>query len=203
MKAVDQTRSAIKAMFMLAGCLLCLTGNGWTNAMAAQIVVAPDGDDVNPGTSERPLATLAAAQRAVREQVAASLEADLVVRIQEGVYTLEETLAFGPEDAGCERFAVTYAAAPDARVVVSGGAGIAGWERGEGELWTVQVPGVKAGEWYFRQLWVNGRRAIRARMPNADDRRPVRKLEGFKVDEDLKSKTLSFGTGLLADWDNV
>ncbi len=168
-----------------------------------QIVVSPGGDDTNPGTPAQPLATLSAAQETVREVVAAGLEADLVVRIQEGVYELADTLAFGAEDSGSERFAVTYAAAPGARVVVSGGTVIDGWEKHEGELWTAQVPGVKENEWYFRQLWVNGRRAIRARMPNAGDRGPRRKLEGFKVDNELTSTILSFNPDLLEEWGNL
>ena len=33
-------------------------------------------------------------------------------------------------------------------------------------MWTARIPEVAAGSWYFEQLWVNGRRATRARTPN-------------------------------------
>ena len=39
------------------------------------------------------------------------------------------------------------------------------------------MPEVKAGQWYFRQLFVNGKRGIRARTPNADDKTPWWKIE--------------------------
>ena len=51
--------------------------------------------------------------------------------------------------------------------MLSGGCKIGGWQRGPGQLWTTELPAVKAGQWYFRQLFVDGRRAIRARTPNA------------------------------------
>src|SRR5262249_16316580 len=34
-------------------------------------------------------------------------------------------------------------------------------------LWTVQIPSVQEGKWYFRQLFINGERKTRARTPNA------------------------------------
>src|SRR6185369_10105417 len=39
-------------------------------------------------------------------------------------------------------------------------------------IWTTELPAVKAGPWYFRQLFINGKRATRARTPNADDKTP-------------------------------
>ena len=45
-------------------------------------------------------------------------------------------------------------------------------EKGKGRLWTTEVPEVKAGRWHFRQLYVGGRRAVRARTPNIDDKTP-------------------------------
>jgi len=38
-------------------------------------------------------------------------------------------------------------------------------------------PGVKASQWYFEQLWVNGQRATRARTPNKFYYYMLRKLE--------------------------
>ena len=46
-----------------------------------------------------------------------------------------------------------------------GGRVIRGWQQGEGPLWTAEVPEVKAGAWYFRQLFVNGERRARGRLP--------------------------------------
>ncbi len=132
----------------------------------ADLYVAPDGNDDNPGTADAPLATIARARDLLRPRIAAGLDSDLLVLVRGGNYRLERPLAFGPEDSGTECHAVTYAARPGEKVVLSGGRKIAGWRRGQGPIWTVDLPTVKAGQWYFRQLFVNDRRAVRARTPN-------------------------------------
>jgi hypothetical protein len=50
--------------------------------------------------------------------------------------------------------------------VLSGGRTLTGWKPGENGIWTLHLPEVAAGRWYFEQLFVNGRRATRARSPN-------------------------------------
>ena len=53
-------------------------------------------------------------------------------------------------------------------MTLSGGRRITGWKKtSQGSLWTAEVPGVKEGEWYFRELFVNGERRQRARSPNS------------------------------------
>jgi hypothetical protein len=139
-------------------------------AKTVELHVATNGNDGNPGTAAAPFATLAKAQDAVRAKVAAGLSGDVRVSIHGGVYSLIETLTFGPEDSGTEKYSITYAAAPGDEVVLSGGRRITGWKKGAGEIWTAELPEVKAGNWYFRQLFVGGKRAIRARTPNAGDK---------------------------------
>jgi hypothetical protein len=136
---------------------------------AADFYVAPNGQDTNPGTADAPFATLARARDAVREKIAAGLDKDILVSIHGGVYPQTEALSFGPADSGTENHAVTYASAPGEQVVLSGGRAISGWQKGSGEIWTTQIPDVQAGKWYFRQLFVNGVRATRARTPNASE----------------------------------
>src|SRR5690606_14261332 len=50
----------------------------------------------------------------------------------------------------------------------SGGRAIRGFKRDplNPEIWSVEIPEVREGKWHFRQLFVNGKRAIRARTPN-------------------------------------
>ena len=97
----------------------------------------------------------------------------VTVYLRGGVYTLSAPLVFLPEDSGTAKCPITYAAYPGEKVVLSGGRAITGWKKAaEGgqdnrpELWTAEVPGVKEGEWYFHQLFVNGQRRQRARSPN-------------------------------------
>ena len=76
------------------------------------------------------------------------------------------------EDSGTAECPVTWRAAQGERVLLSGGVRISGtWQKGVDGIWSVAVPGVRNG-WNFRQLFVNGKRAIRARFPNADQANP-------------------------------
>jgi hypothetical protein len=125
------------------------------------IYMAADGSDSNPGTAEKPMATLEAARDAVRQQREPGRAARVV--IADGTYPLRGTVEFTPEDSG-----VIYEAAPGAKPVFSGGTRITSWKKQGEHLWQAKLPDVAAGDWYFEQLWVNGRRATRARTPNED-----------------------------------
>ena len=156
--------------------LLLVSLGSLHGAIAADYYVAPNGNDANPGTAKKPFATLARARDAVREKVAVGLDRNWLVLVRGGTYPQPGTLAFGPEDSGTERYSITYAAAPGEKVVLDGGRRITGWKKGEGEIWRAELPEVKAGKWYFRQLFVNGQRAVRARTPNLDDPVPWWKI---------------------------
>lgn len=147
-------------------------GSRNTEANNADFYVAPNGNDSNPGTAAAPFATLSRARDAVRKKVSGGLTGDVLVLIHGGTYQQTETLTFGPEDSGTRKYSITYAAGPGGKVVLSGGKRITGWKKGPSAIWTTEIPEVKAGQWYFRQLFINGKRAIRARTPNADDKTP-------------------------------
>lgn len=134
---------------------------------AADLYVAPSGRDTNPGTRERPLASLAGARDVLRTlRTQGALTAPVRVLVQDGHYALSSPLDFTSADSGSAPAPITYEALPGARPVFSGGRRITGWQRGPDGLWTARVPEVRAGQWYFEQLWVNGQRATRARSPN-------------------------------------
>jgi len=169
----------------------------------ADFCVATDGNDANPGTGEKPFATPARARDAVRRLVAEGLKGDVTVEIRGGTYELSETLKFGPEDSGNEKHSVTWAASPGVKVIWSGGRKVTGWKRGEDETWSAAVPGVRQGKWCFHQLWVNGRRAVRARSPNRDAETPYWQMTGAELAKDFKRYTFTFAPGLLGNWKNV
>jgi len=146
---------------------------------------APHGSDKNPGTKDRPFASPLRAQQAVRELKRDGVTEDILVTIGGGVYFLDTPLVFGPEDSGTERHAITYAAAPGESPLLSGGRVITGWRelkqepaavssKAGGKLWFARIPAVKTGDWFFRELFVNGRRRVRARSPNTGHFRVVK-----------------------------
>ena len=144
-------------------------------AGAVTFYVAPDGNDAWSGRSARPnaersdgpLASLDGARRAVRALKAKGpLSEPVDVLIAAGTYPLEKPVVFEPADSGTAECPVTYRAAPGAKPVFSGGRPIRGFKKQSDGTWSVHLPEVAAGKWYFEQLYVDGRRATRARSPN-------------------------------------
>ncbi|MCX7424566.1 MAG: right-handed parallel beta-helix repeat-containing protein [Planctomycetia bacterium] len=170
-------------------------------AAGADFYVAPNGKDTNPGMAAAPFATVVKARDAVRQKIAAGLDHDIVVQIGGGTYPQTETLVFGPEDSGTEKHSITYAAAPGESAVLSGGRAIAGWRKGTGQIWTAELPDVKAGKWYFRQLFVNGRRAVRANTLNGNQWWNIQPQPG-NVDANNATLTLGVDHPIQA-WNNV
>ena len=142
---------------------------------AETLYLTPQGSDhwsgrlpkANVTRSDGPLASLEGARDAVRRLRAPGKPLEPVhVVIADGVYALPRTLMLTPDDSGSPEAPIVYEAAPNAHPVFSGGRRITGFQHGADGIWTAHVPDVQAGSWYFEQLWVNGRRATRARTPN-------------------------------------
>lgn len=146
-----------------------------TPAGAATLYVAPDGNDAwsgklehaNAGRTDGPLASLAGARNALRRVKAqGTLSEAVCVEVAAGTYPLTEPLVFEPQDSGTAAAPIVYRAAKSAAPVFTGGRKIHGFTAAEDGRWKVHLPEVAAGKWYFEDLYVNGRRAIRAREPN-------------------------------------
>ncbi|MBX7254915.1 MAG: right-handed parallel beta-helix repeat-containing protein [Candidatus Hydrogenedentes bacterium] len=131
---------------------------------AETFYLSPSGNDANPGTEAAPFATLEKARDAARTAKSSAKDGVSVV-IAGGVYTLDKPVVFTPEDSGTAERPVKYVAKEGEQPVFRGGRTITGWKRAEGDLWTVEIPEVKAGTWYFRQLFVNGERRPRTKLP--------------------------------------
>ncbi len=180
----------------------------WAAVSGLTLHVSPSGSDAGDGSAAKPFATPARAQQEVRKLAAGGLKQPVTVLLGAGTYELAQPLTFTPADGGSEAHGVTYAAAPSQRAILSGGRRIAGWKDVGGGLWQAQAPGVKEGKWHFRQLWINGRRAVRARTPNADTMLPpppsaCLQLKDASLAGDLSSHTYTFPPGLLKEWKNL
>jgi len=125
-------------------------------ALAVQLEVSPKG----------PLKSLEAARDKIRALKQSGLNEAVTVMVRAGTYRLTRPFVLKPEDSGTAEHPIVYAAHPGERVVISGGRAIGGWRKSEGSLWTTQVDDVRDGKLYFRQLFVQGQRAQRARTPN-------------------------------------
>lgn len=145
------TAGAAETIFVSAG-----GNNDWSGRLENPNAEATDG----------PVASLAAARDAVRRLKASGVEGPIRVVIAEGVYPITEPVVYTPHDSGAPDGPITYEAAPGAKPLVHGGRIIRGWTQGADGVWTAKIPDVAEGKWYFEQLWVNGRRAVRAREPD-------------------------------------
>jgi hypothetical protein len=155
--------------------------------VSAQTVfyVSPAGSDANPGTRERPFQSISRAQQAVRA-VRPRPVTETAVLLAGGPYALDQALVFTAADSGSQNVPVVYRALPGETPVLSGGRKITGWVRdGETARWKARVEDLN-----FRQLYVNGRRAIRARGGPLPDLEPH--------GDDRYSTTLA----AMADWRN-
>ena len=77
------------------------------------------------------------------------------LRLHAGTYRLSQPVILRPEDSHTRIIAEEGA-------VLNGGVRITGWRR-QGKLWVADVPEWNGRPLEFRQMWVNGRKAIRAR----------------------------------------
>jgi hypothetical protein len=152
-------------------------------AGAADIWVSPTGSDQNPGTKEKPLASVAAAVRQGRELrrlADPSVQSGVHILLRGGEYRLYEPLFFRPEDSGTASNPTVVEAAPGEKPVLSGGVSVKGWRKttsklpglpaaAQGNVWVAEAPRVNGRVLEFRQLWINDRKATRAREVDNND----------------------------------
>ncbi len=146
--------------------------------------LSPVGCDDHSGTAgklragslEGPWRTPAGAvenvRRLRREQ---GLRAPVQLIFGAGTYSMRETLQLGSEDSY-----LTFAAAPGAKVFLDGGQPLTSFQEtvhGGQRAWVLEIEEVRSQDWFFRQLWVDGVRRPRARLPK------------FQPDRDGATKT--------------
>ena len=157
---------------------------------AVELYVAPNGNGANHGTKQKPFATLYQARDAIRKlkEEQGKLTKPIVVMVRGGMYYLDKPLIFTPTDSGTKDCPIIYQAYPDEKPVISGGNPIKGWKQDTGTLWSAEIPEVKAGDWYFYQLFADGNRKSRSRIPNTGYLRTEQTLHnGFDYkDSDIK-----------------
>lgn len=142
--------------------------------------MAVHGNDANDGTKEKPLATPHAALRKVREMRRLkdpAVNEGLRIFVGGGRYQFSEPLFVRSEDGGGSP--TTIEAVPGEKPIFSGGTVISGWKKvtdnvtglsskARGNAWVANAPTVGDEVLNFRQLWVNDKKAVRARAQNGD-----------------------------------
>ena len=150
----------MKKLFVTAICILC---NHWL--LAGEIWISPKGSDFNDGTRQSPKATLTSALRQAREWRRTEdnrIQGGITIYMEGGTYAFHEPVFIRPEDSGTKESPTIIRSVGDEKVVLSGGICINGWKK-QGKVWVADVPAFNGRPLDFRQLWVNGKKAVRAR----------------------------------------
>lgn len=146
----------------------------------AQLYVTTTGSDANDGSKAKPFATVHMALRKAREMRRLQdpwIKDGVRVYVGGGRYQFAEPLFVRAEDGG--NSPTTIEALPGERPIFSGGATIGGWKKlsapvpqlskaAWANVWVADAPQIGDAVLNFRQLWVNDRKAVRARHVNAD-----------------------------------
>ncbi|HEY8984695.1 MAG TPA: RICIN domain-containing protein [Streptomyces sp.] len=120
-----------------------------------------NGSDSNSGTgTATAFKTIQAARNAVRA-VNANMSDDIVVNLRGGTYPLSSPVTFGTADSGTNGHKVVYQAYNGETPVITGGKAITGWTAASNGEYKASV-----GSLDFRQFYVGGVRATRARFPD-------------------------------------
>ncbi len=193
-------------------------------AKLIEVYVSPDGDDRASGSRSRPVKSLhraVALMRAKRKALSSPRGGRVVLRA--GVHRLTRPLVLDGRDSGVAPTRsgniatdvgdpLVFAAAPGEHAVISGGRRVTGWRQTtvhDRRAWVASLPAVRAGKWDFHQLWVNGRRAPRTRLPE----RGVFRIEKPLEDPGHKNlhrhsafrghRRFRFAPGDLTSWRNL
>lgn len=171
-----------KICYLFAFLISASTGAGYSQT----VYLSPTGNDSNPGTREKPLATLNGARDKLRElRKSTNTGQPLQVIALEGEYFLFQPLSLSASDGGSESNPLVFKAEEGKNVVFSGGTPVSGFEQIGDRLWRAFIPQVAYYNYYFEQLYVNGRRATRAKSPN----------EGFFTVKGVTETILEKGSG--------
>lgn len=148
--------------------LVLLQSSVW--AGKTTLYVSPEGNDLwsgrlaNSQQDDGPLASLDAARLKIRQLKAVDPEGSFEVQLRGGLYSLRETVVFGPEDSGRKEAPIVYKAYPGEEPVFTGGVPVSGWKKlstypegvaevAKGNLWVADVPQGVSDDWHIRSLY--------------------------------------------------
>ena len=194
--------------------LVILSVTSLARATEADFYVSPLGNDgwsgrlaqPAPAGADGPFATIDRARLAVRQlkQQQPNRDKPIIVAIRGGWYELNQPLRFEPEDSGTADAPVIYTAYENERPILSGGRRITGWTVGQDGAWRVTLDNIRQGDWAFTQLFVNGQRRFRPRLPSKGYYHIADAAESTEANRGRGFDRFVFNAGeLRADWYNL
>lgn len=110
------------------------------------------------GTAENPYPTIQAALEKVK-RINDYQWGDIIINVEDGMYTLDETLVINEEYSGKNGYNVIIRGENGKQPTISGGRRVLEWTQSSGNIWKAPLSGVD----YVRNLYINGYPAVVAR----------------------------------------
>lgn len=133
------------------------------------------GNDRNDGGESMPLQSVAEGLKRAREWrrlKSPEAEGGITIQLAEGNYTISEPIFVRPEDSGTADSPTVIKGPSNGNAIISGGKSLTGWKKGNDDkrlkpelrnkVWTCEAP--RSGNRIVdtRQLYVDGKKAVRA-----------------------------------------
>ncbi|RKD19606.1 hypothetical protein BCY91_13515 [Pelobium manganitolerans] len=176
--------------------------------VTTKIYVSTTGSDLAEGTQSQPLASLNMALRKARELRRLqdkNIKNGIYIILKDGNYRLEEAVFIRPEDSGTAESPTVVQAENTGKAILNGGVNIKNWKKAgainglkPGTVWVADAA-TKAGEILnYRQLWVNGQKAVRAKSTSGSEMERI--LSWDKKEQTcwipFKDKSVKFEPGM-------
>src|ERR1035437_7226265 len=137
------------------------------------LFVAADGNDGNPGTKDKPFATLERARDEIRKFKRGKAPASTTtVNVRAGRYFMEHTFKLSSEASGTAAAPIVYRGYEKDRPSLIGGKAITGFASYKDQILVADVAKQGLKGIAFRQPFFDGGRQILARYPNYDPQDP-------------------------------
>ena len=161
---------------------------GWLNSGKGAVFKAAPWIDFQPGMVSPPTIFQPASPDSLSNTLASALSCaqkgmlkpgePLQIELGNGFYPVSSPLTLDLGANGLRGHALEVFAAPGACPIVSGGVLIHGWQptlypcnlpsKSRGKVWAAALPFPPGEAPHFREIWVNGKKAVRARSPGPD-----------------------------------
>ncbi len=141
---------------------------------AADLYVAPDGSDQNPGTRDAPVLSLAHARDLAQALRKINSAEQVVIQLHPGRYWVRDTVTFNAKDSGTAEApliikAMTSTGDKGELPILIGGVRVTGWRKtafnGREDVYEADLKPLALTK-AFQQIYLNGQRLTWARYPN-------------------------------------